>query len=79
VPIIFGYKVAIWAEEIGRHLQRLEQCKSRLLILEFAGATGTLATIDQEKSFTLQEVLAPEIMLLLPAIFILGVMLLIKD
>ena len=52
-PITFGYKVAIWAEEINRHLKRLEQCKPRLFILEFAGAAGTLATINQEKAFAL--------------------------
>ena len=68
VPITFGYKVAIWAEEIKRHLKRLEQCKPRLFILEFAGAAGTLATIDQKKAFALQEALAKELSLKVPSL-----------
>jgi len=68
IPITFGYKVAIWAEEIGRHIDRLNECKKRLLILEFAGATGTLATIEQKKAFDLQETLAKELSLILPSL-----------
>jgi len=63
VPITFGYKAAIWVEEIKRHLERLQQCKPRLFILEFAGAAGTLATIDQEKALALQKELAKELSL----------------
>lgn len=68
VPITFGYKVAIWTEEINRHLKRLEQCKPRLFILEFAGAAGTLATINQEKAFALQKTLAKELSLKVPSL-----------
>ena len=68
VPITFGYKVAIWAEEINRHLKRLEQCKPRLFILEFAGAAGTLAIINKEKAFALQKASAKELSLKVPSL-----------
>lgn len=61
VPITFGYKVAVWVEEIKRHLVRIKQCKPRLLVLEFSGAAGTLATIDVNKGFELQEILSKEL------------------
>ena len=27
LPITFGYKVAVWAAEMGRHIERMEQCQ----------------------------------------------------
>jgi len=42
-PITFGLKVASWADEIGRHLQRLQEGRERLLFAQFGGAVGTLA------------------------------------
>ncbi len=42
-PITFGFKVAIWAREIRRHLERLEECRERLCTGQLAGAVGTLA------------------------------------
>jgi adenylosuccinate lyase len=42
-PISFGFKVASWADEIGRHLQRLRECQQRLLVGQLGGAVGTLA------------------------------------
>ncbi|MFO8240248.1 MAG: lyase family protein [Dissulfuribacterales bacterium] len=48
------------------NFRKSAQCKPRLLVLELAGATGTLATIDQKKAFTLQELLAKELSLTLP-------------
>jgi len=68
VPITFGYKVAIWLEEVKRHLVRIEQSKFRLLVLEFSGAAGTLATINIDKGFKLQEILAEELGLGLPLV-----------
>ena len=32
VPITLGSKIAIWADEFGRHLERLEQGKERYLV-----------------------------------------------
>ncbi len=45
LPITFGYKVAVWQKEIARHLTRLEQVKKRVLIGQFGGAVGTLASM----------------------------------
>lgn len=68
VPITFGYKVAVWVREIRRHIERLGQCKSRLYIVEFSGAAGTLATINIEQGFLLQKYIADELDLMTPSI-----------
>ena len=39
-PITFGYKVAVMADTISAHLDRLEACAERLMILTLFGATG---------------------------------------
>ncbi len=41
-PITFGYKVASWADEVRRHLQRLSEGRSRWLVGQLGGAVGTL-------------------------------------
>jgi adenylosuccinate lyase len=41
-PITFGFKVASWADEVRRHLQRLSQGRSRWLVGQLGGAVGTL-------------------------------------
>ena len=46
-PITFGYKVAVWAAEICRHLERLEACRRDVAVGQFAGAVGTLASVGQ--------------------------------
>jgi adenylosuccinate lyase len=45
LPITFGYKVAIWAEELRRHAARLRDAKPRVLVGQFGGAAGTLAGV----------------------------------
>ncbi len=45
LPVTFGYKVAVWLAMFDRHAQRLEQLKPRVLVGQFAGAAGTLASI----------------------------------
>ncbi|WP_341318806.1 adenylosuccinate lyase family protein [Paraburkholderia sp. IMGN_8] len=42
-PISFGFKVASWADEIGRHLQRLHDGHNRWRVGQLGGAVGTLA------------------------------------
>lgn len=42
-PISFGFKVASWADETGRHLQRMREGSNRLLVGQLGGAVGTLA------------------------------------
>ncbi len=43
LPITFGYKVAVWASEVRRNIERLEQCMERCFVGELAGAVGTMA------------------------------------
>ena len=43
LPITFGYKVAIWAREIRRNIQRLKECRDRLFVAQVSGAVGTMA------------------------------------
>jgi 3-carboxy-cis,cis-muconate cycloisomerase len=45
VPITFGYKVATWLSAIQRHQQRLAELRPRVLVGEFGGAAGTLASL----------------------------------
>jgi adenylosuccinate lyase len=47
LPITFGFKVAVWLAEVLRHRERLQQCKPRVLVGQFAGAAGTLASVTQ--------------------------------
>jgi len=43
VPTTYGLKFAIWAAEIARHLERLSEVKSRILVGQMTGAVGTQA------------------------------------
>lgn len=43
LPITFGYKVAVWASEHRRNIERLEACMERCFVGELSGAVGTMA------------------------------------
>ncbi len=45
LPTTFGLKAAVWLSMIERHRQRLAQLKPRVLIGQFGGAAGTLASL----------------------------------
>ncbi len=47
-PITFGYKVATWLSAFYRHHARLLQMRPRILVGEFGGASGTLATLGDQ-------------------------------
>ena len=47
-PITFGYKCAVLLAGFQRHLQRLAELRPRVLVGEFSGATGTLASLGSE-------------------------------
>ena len=47
VPVSFGYKMAGLLSAIERHRERLAQLRPRLLVGEFAGAAGTLASLEK--------------------------------
>ncbi len=46
IPVTFGYKMAGLLSAIQRHRERLEQLRERVLVGEFAGAAGTLASLE---------------------------------
>ncbi len=45
LPISFGYKCAVWLSAVLRHLDRLDDLRPRALQGQFAGASGTLASL----------------------------------
>lgn len=47
IPVTFGYKMAGLLSAIERHRVRLAQLKERVLVGEFAGAAGTLASLER--------------------------------
>lgn len=65
LPITFGYKTAIWLAMFDRHAERLEQLKPRVLVGEFAGAAGTLASLGS-KGLEVQTALCEELGLGVP-------------
>jgi 3-carboxy-cis,cis-muconate cycloisomerase len=48
VPITFGFKAASLLAAFQRHRQRLAQLRPRVLVGEFAGAAGTLASLGTD-------------------------------
>jgi 3-carboxy-cis,cis-muconate cycloisomerase len=48
LPITFGLKAAVWLSMITRHQERLAQLKPRVLIGQFGGAAGTLASLGTQ-------------------------------
>jgi 3-carboxy-cis,cis-muconate cycloisomerase len=47
IPVTFGYKMAGLLSAIERHRERLRQLEARVLVGEFAGAAGTLASLER--------------------------------
>lgn len=68
VPMTFGFKMARLLATFVRHQHRLEETRKRLLVVEFGGAAGTLATLDAEKALECQFALARELGLGVPEI-----------
>lgn len=42
LPITFGFKAAVWAAELDRHLQRLRSGRGRWELVQLGGALGTM-------------------------------------
>jgi 3-carboxy-cis,cis-muconate cycloisomerase len=66
LPITFGLKVAAWLAPLVRHWQRLNEISTRLLVVQFGGAAGTLAALD-DKGLAVAQALADELRLAVPA------------
>ena len=47
-PITFGWKVASWADEVRRHLDRLQAAAPRWLVGQLGGGVGTLAAMGPQ-------------------------------
>jgi adenylosuccinate lyase len=47
LPITLGFKFAVWGYEVKRHLQRLDECKKRVLAGKISGAVGTQAGLGE--------------------------------
>jgi len=48
VPATFGYKVAVWIDELLRHVERLRQAAPRLFIAMLGGGAGTYASLGKQ-------------------------------
>lgn len=59
-PITFGYKAAVWLDELLRHQERLVVIKQRVLVVQFGGAVGTLSTLG-DKGLEVRRELAKEL------------------
>jgi 3-carboxy-cis,cis-muconate cycloisomerase len=67
VPTVFGLKAAGWLDAISRHRIRLQEARSRALVLQFGGAAGTLASLG-ERGLDVSRALTEELRLDLPAL-----------
>jgi 3-carboxy-cis,cis-muconate cycloisomerase len=65
LPVTFGYKTAIYLAMFDRHAERLVQMKPRVLVGQFAGAAGTLASLG-DKGFAVQKAFCEELGLGVP-------------
>ncbi|HET6550782.1 MAG TPA: lyase family protein, partial [Solirubrobacter sp.] len=48
LPITFGFKAAVWAAEVRRHLDRAGEAEPRLAVGQLAGAVGTLSAYGED-------------------------------
>ena len=53
LPTTYGMKFALWAAEVARHLDRLEEVRRRMLVGKMSGAVGTMSSFGS-KGFDIQ-------------------------
>jgi len=63
VPVTFGYKAAIWAVELSRSIQRMEEMQPRVLTGSMTGVAGTFAAMAPmaEKGPQIQELMMKQL------------------
>ncbi len=62
IPITFGLKMAVYALEVDRHLERMHECKSRVLVGKMSGAVGTGAAMGKH-AIKIQEIVMKDLRL----------------
>jgi 3-carboxy-cis,cis-muconate cycloisomerase len=67
LPVTFGYKVAVWLSMFDRHAERLQQLRPRVLVGQFGGAAGTLASLG-DRGLDVQKALMEELGLAVPVV-----------
>jgi 3-carboxy-cis,cis-muconate cycloisomerase len=48
LPITFGLKLATWLAPLVAHVERLDQLRPRVCVVQFGGAAGTLASLGAD-------------------------------
>src|SRR6516165_2086102 len=48
VSATFGYKLAVWIDELLRHVERLQQAAPRLFVAMLGGGAGTFASLGRQ-------------------------------
>lgn len=67
LPVTFGFKAAVWLDELMRQRERLLASRPRVLVGEFGGAVGTLASLGRQ-GLRVQKRLMKRLGLGLPAV-----------
>ena len=57
LPLTFGYKCAVWVDELNRHLERQSEAEPRILSGNITGAVGTMAAFGSKGQETQREAL----------------------
>jgi 3-carboxy-cis,cis-muconate cycloisomerase len=47
LPITFGFKAAVWIDELCRHVERLRGCEDRVFVAMLGGGVGSLASLGE--------------------------------
>lgn len=47
LPMTLGLKFAVWLREVARHIERLRECRERILVGKMSGAIGTMAGLGK--------------------------------
>jgi adenylosuccinate lyase len=47
LPMTLGLKFSVWLREVARHIERLNQCRDRVLVGKLSGAVGTMAGLGK--------------------------------
>lgn len=55
LPTTYGMKFGVWAAELARHLDRVEEVRGRVQVGKMNGAVGTMASFG-DKGFDIQEI-----------------------